>query len=309
MIYVLGGANMDIYGIPRDVLNQKDSNIGTVKKIHGGVARNIVESLARLSVPTCFMSVFGNDTFGNELIARLKELNVDYHHSLIIDNEPTSTYLAVMDETNDMNVAICDNRIMKYLTKDKLQAFVSEIKDEDLLVMDTNLAEDIIAYVMDNTKAKIFIDPLSIAKSQKIQNHMNRIFAFKPNVYEASSLVGLEVNSEEDLKKIGQALLEKGVEHIFISLGSKGMFYLDKDGSYIISTTPCEMVNASGAGDACMAGIIYGYATNKPLKEIVELAMSNAVLAIRSEDTVNQKLNLDVLMNQKTKMDFRWRKI
>ena len=54
---------MDIYGIPSCAMKSHDSNIGHVRMEHGGVARNIVESLARLQIPVCFMSAFGDDAF------------------------------------------------------------------------------------------------------------------------------------------------------------------------------------------------------------------------------------------------------
>ena len=308
MIYVLGGANMDIYGISRSTINLRDSNIGTVQTVHGGVARNVTESLARLGLPVKFMSAFGNDAFGKELMEHLESLNVDLSDSLVVDDEKTSTYLAVIND-GDMYVAICDNQIIFKLTEKSIDSYLKQITKDDILVMDTNLSEEIISYVMNHVDARIFIDPLSIEKTEKIKDHLKNIYACKPNIYEAEAMVGKKIRTLEELCAAGDTLLAKGVRHVCISLGDKGMYYQNSDERYLVQITPQQMVNASGAGDACMAGIVYGSYHNMSSKDMIEYAMTNAVLALQSETTVNQQLNKELLKKKRNTLKFEWRKL
>lgn len=309
MIYILGGANMDMYGRPEKALNLHDSNVGDIKLVHGGVGRNITESLARLSQDVTFMSAFGNDDFGKTLRSRLIELGVNIDGCLVTDELKTATYMAVLNDEGDMEVAICDNRVVGLLTPKSIAAFVAKAKGDDILVMDANLNEEVIAAAMELTNARIFVDPLSQAKAMKLRHHLNKIYAFKPNIYEAEVLYGKPIVTDEDLYDVGTFFLEKGISHIYLSLGEKGMYYRSKTESMLIRSTREEMVNASGAGDACMAGIIYGHANELDLHDIVELAMSNAVLAIQSEDTVPQDLSEEKLLNRKKDLTFEWRKL
>jgi len=46
-ILVIGGANMDILGMPGEHFAWRDSNIGRVMLSPGGVGRNMAEHLAR----------------------------------------------------------------------------------------------------------------------------------------------------------------------------------------------------------------------------------------------------------------------
>lgn len=307
MIYVLGGANMDMYGRPEKSLNLHDSNIGDIKLVHGGVGRNITESLARLSQDVTFMTAFGKDDFGDSLRARLVDLKVNIDECLVTDELKTATYMAVLNDEGDMEVAICDNRVVGLLTPKSIAAFVAKAKKDDILVMDANLNEEVIAAAMELTHARIFVDPLSQGKAMKLRHHLNKVYAFKPNIYEAEVLWGKPIESEEDLYDVGSFFLEKGIKHIYISLGEKGMYYRSANESMLIRGTREDMVNASGAGDACMAGIIYGHANGLDLHDIVEVAMSNAVLALQSEDTVPQDLCEEKLLNRKNDLTFEWR--
>lgn len=309
MIYILGGSNMDIYGIPASQLRQHDSNIGTVRTAHGGVARNITESLARLHIPVTFMSAFGNDAFGRELIKTLENLHVNLTYSCVFDEKSTATYLAVMDNMGDMDVAICDNTIINSLSEEAILHFLESIKENDILFMDTNLSEEIIAFVMRHTKAHICIDPLSVAKTEKIKRHLKNIYICKPNIYEAEAMVGFAIQSQEDLQRAGKLLNDEGIQHLYISLGDKGMYYRSQEAEYYIETERQPMINASGAGDACMAGLIYGEYLGLKQKDIIELAMTNAVLALESETTVNQQLNEELLKNKRTTLTFEWRNL
>lgn len=309
MIYIVGGANMDIYGKSNACLRIHDSNIGKVRMAHGGVGRNIAESLARLSCQVEFQSAFGNDEFAQVLLNRLRELRIGLSNSLHFPQDSTSIYLAVLDEQGDMNIAICDNDVIRRLTSQDVIALVSKATEDDILVMDTNLNEELIVAAMEHSKARIFIDPLSQEKSLKIKDHLQSIYVLKPNVYEAEILYGHSIKSMEDLYKAGTFFMDKGIEHLYISLGENGMYYRSLTQSKWIKTPKQPMVNASGAGDACMAGIIYGHYHHSSTEEIVELAMSNAVLALQSEDTVPSDLSEDKLKEIRKTLVFEWRNI
>ncbi|MBQ9988091.1 MAG: carbohydrate kinase family protein [Erysipelotrichales bacterium] len=309
MIYIVGGANMDIYGKSNSHLRSHDSNIGKVRMAHGGVGRNITESLARLSCPVEFQSAFGNDEFAKVLLNRLRELHIGLSNSLHFPQESTSIYLAVLDEQGDMNIAICDNDVIHRLTPQDVIDFVSKASSDDILVMDTNLREELIIAAIENSKAKIFIDPLSQEKALKIKEHLHSIYALKPNVYEAEVLYGKEIKTQADLYQAGTFFMEQGIKHLYISLGENGMYYRSPTQSKWIKTPRQPMVNASGAGDACMAGIIYGHSHALCVEEIVELAMSNAVLALRSEDTVPSDLCEETLKKTRETLVFEWRNI
>ena len=68
-VAIVGGANVDIGGIPTSLLRSRDSNPGSITTTCGGVARNVAEDLARLGVDSRLITLLGNDQYGEMIIA------------------------------------------------------------------------------------------------------------------------------------------------------------------------------------------------------------------------------------------------
>ena len=85
----------------------------------------------------------------------------------------------------------------------------------------------------------------------------------------------------------------RSVQRKRIGLGSK------KRGSdnnvYHLEAPKVNIVNASGAGDAFMAGIAYSIFHNYDLDYKVKFAAIMSMLALESEDTVNNNISLEIV--------------
>ena len=115
-IMVIGGTNVDIQGFSRSELRAHDSNPGYVGVSFGGVGKNIAENIARLDINTKFITVFGNDLYGEKIKDHLNKLDIDVSDSLILENEETSIYLSILDSNGEMNVAISSMEIFIFLS-------------------------------------------------------------------------------------------------------------------------------------------------------------------------------------------------
>ena len=125
MICIVGGSNIDIQGFSQTKLNLYDSNPGTIQKGFGGVGRNIAENLALLDTKPKLISPIGDDNFSNELVQYMKNVGCDMSDSMKIENTQLSTYLSVLNEENEMVVAIAAMDILEKFDKD----FISTKKD------------------------------------------------------------------------------------------------------------------------------------------------------------------------------------
>jgi len=81
---------------------------------------------------------------------------LDIRHSLILSNRSTSTYLAILDETGDMKVAISQMDIFEELSIDFIRTKRPIIEDAKICVIDTNLPAETIGYVVDNSRRQNF---------------------------------------------------------------------------------------------------------------------------------------------------------
>lgn len=289
---VIGGANMDILGRPTDGLRVGDSNPGSVSCSPGGVGRNIAENLSRLGTETRLMTAVGKDAYGQQIIEHCQHAGIDMKNTLQLSDGITSTYLSVLDGDSDMHVAINDMAILERLNVDVLKSQQAMLQRADLIVIDANLSEASLAYLLSNyADIPLFVDTVSCAKATKLKPYLNAIHTLKPNLKEAEQLSGIAISHYDQLPNLANWFHEQGVERIFLSLGIDGVFYSDKQEQALIPAIPVSMVNANGAGDAFLAGLAHGFIQDWSTRKSTEFAMAAAVVALSDIATINPNMS------------------
>lgn len=298
-VLVIGGAAMDISGYPNHTLRLEDSNPGSMKTSMGGVGRNIGENLARLGVNVKMLTALGDDVYGHKILNACEELGMDFSSAIMLKDENTATYMAIMDEQGDMKVAISNMAIIERIDIDLIRKNEKLIRNAAVVVIDTNLDQKVIEYIGSEFKdCPLFVDTVSTAKAEKLRRVIGSLHTIKPNKLEAGLLSGIEIQSEEDLLKAKQWFIEQGVKQVFISLGKEGVLFADDNHTEIKIVKPVEMVSATGAGDAFMAGLVYGYLNQMSMAETVDFAQAMSALTVSSELTIHPEMSESVIRSQ-----------
>ena len=109
MFYIIGGANIDLYCKSDKELIMKDSNPCQMSFNLGGVARNIAVNLSNLDEDISFITAFGKDSFGDELIDDFKRRDIDLSFSVRSYEYPSSIFMAVLNkEDMVLGIFICN---------------------------------------------------------------------------------------------------------------------------------------------------------------------------------------------------------
>lgn len=293
---VIGGANMDIAGISFQDLLLKDSNPGRLNFSMGGVGRNIADNLSRLDVKTELLTLLGKDINGENIRMQCQDLGIGMNYSQILEDGSTSCYLSVLDETGDMVVAIADMGIYDRLDIAFIKERESIIRGSSLCIVDTNLPEETLRYIVENFDIPVFLDPVSTAKSLKVKDFIGKFHTIKPNRIEAEKLLDMEIKNDVDLERAVLEFLKKGVKNVFISLGEDGIFYGDNfEFGKIEAKKQVDVVNTTGAGDAFMAGIAQAFLQNRDIHDAVRNGIAASLIAIVSEETINKNMSIELL--------------
>lgn len=293
-VTVIGAANIDIQGFTEEKLLDKESNPGSVKICLGGVGRNISENMARLGIDTKLIAVTGGDSNSKRLIDECNECGIDMANCLILPDMNASIYLAIMDESGDMAMALSDMGIAARLTPEFIKTKSHILKNTEIIVLDACLSKDTIEYILTNYKdKKIMLDPVSIKKSRRVKDIIGGFHTIKLNRHEASYLSDIQIIDDNGLKKAYEYFIGKGVKKVFITLGEEGVFY-GEEGYYSTYKAPrMKVENATGAGDAFMSGIVYGELYGKDIDDTAKFSTAAALLALEHHDTVNPNMGMD----------------
>ena len=82
------------------------------------------------------------------------------------------------------------------------------LEGSQVVVIDTNLPAESIAWLADNCHAPIFADPVSTVKAEKLRPVLGKLHTLKPNRLEAELLSGVPITDTDSLHRAAQTLLE-----------------------------------------------------------------------------------------------------
>lgn len=297
-ILSIGGSNIDIQGFSKNRILLKESNPGKIKVCAGGVERNIVNNLSNIGLKEIkFVTSIGDDIFGDILLDNIKALGVDT--SYIVRKGNSTSYIAILNNDKDMAIAMSD---MDALDENVNVSYLDTIKDvisnASFITIDAVMNRDIFEYLINNfPDKKLLSDAVSIRKAEHIKGLEKHIYALKINSNEASFLLDKEINTIDEGKEAVKEFLDKGVKEIYITFGALGICYgvIGDNNVYHLEAPKVNIVNASGAGDAFMAGIAYSIFHNYDLDYKVKFAAIMSMLALESEDTVNNNISLQIV--------------
>lgn len=297
---VIGGVNMDIGGTSNQALRAEDSNPGKVRMSLGGVGRNIAHNMSLLGVDTRMLTAFGDDLYAQKIAASCGELGIDISRSLQVPGGATSTYLFIADQNGDMAVAVSDMDIYEHLTPAFLASRAPLLNNAQVVVMDTNIPAESIAWVAEHINLPIFVDPVSTVKAEKLRPILGKLHTLKPNRLEAELLSGVTITDDASLNKAADILLETGLRRVFISLGGDGVFAADHNSRCHLPCLPGKMVNTTGCGDAFMAAIVWAYLEGTDLENTAKAGLAASSIAMESAETINSDMSVDALRQRLT---------
>ena len=287
----IGGANVDIHGQSFAPLIMRDSNPGRLHLSMGGVMRNILDNLCRLGETCELVSAVGDDAYGQMLKEGCAALGMGLTGLVTRAGHSSSSYISIMDAEGDMLVAMSDMRVLNEMDGEFVARQLTLLNGAELVLADGNLSAPALEYLAAHCTAPLYLDPVSTTWAQKLTPILGRFDTIKPNRLEMEVLAGMPIGTEADLRQACDRVLQKGVRRIFVSLGGDGIYYAGPAGHIHRRSRPFDqMVNATGAGDATMAGIVY--ATRKGLDEsdVLNFALGAGLVAISGGDTINPQM-------------------
>jgi len=292
-ITCIGGANVDRKFQFIDRMIPETSNPATTEQTTGGVARNIAENLGRLGSEVNLVTVVGEDTEGSWILDQTKT-HVDISASQRL-SEATGTYSAILDVDGEMMFALADMNIYEKIDIPFIEKRWAVIGSSEMVMLDTNFPPDVIEYIIRRCASEgvpLTIIPVSAPKVKHLPESLEGVTWFICNKGEAEMYLGMEIETEGDFFKAAKAITQRGAERVVITRGEMGLIYYTayQEASAILPPK-VDVADVTGAGDALVAGIIYGYLKGSDTDGSCRIGVSCSTITIRSHFTVSPTLN------------------
>ena len=292
-ITIIGESNIDIAVVPHSNANSKGCTPGNIAFHYGGVARNIAHNLCLLGHEVQLVSVFGNDRFATQLINDCQRLGIDLSFSSQFKETKSPIFLSFNDNTGNMISAVSDVDINERMDLNWLLGKMDVINKADIVVADTLLSAEALAYLIDQCKAPLFIDTVSPGKAMRFANAIkqskkNNVFALKCNRAEATQITG-----ENDAVLAAKKPYDSGINNVYLTIGSSGVIFCSEGLVSTYPVIPSQVVNVTGSGDAFFAGVIHAFTIGAESAESIQYGLKMAKANCEVDDTVCPVLPAD----------------
>ena len=261
-----------------------------------GGAASVAAVLSALGAkPTC-LGVIGEDAPGKQLLGMLRDAGAATSGLLRLENRPTTTkqrlvglaqhrhqqqLMRVDDESDEPLDEPTRQKISEAYTERLPHSDVVCLQDYGKGVLADGLCQEFIAIARKSGKILI-VDPARIPDYGKYKGaHL-----ITPNRFEASTVVGFEINDPEDAQRASEILIRRlDLNAVIITMDRDGAFVKTNQLSQLVPTTPKTVYDVSGAGDVVLATLALALAAGCDCLVAVQLANIAAGIAVEKFGT------------------------
>lgn len=275
-ICVIGACNLDLVGRCDHDYRPGDASEGRYRLQSGGVGRNLAQGLHQAGHVVDFVSVLGEDVFGEILEKELQEQDFSFHK---VSRPRSDLFLGLEKQDGELYGALADMQGIEDLGFSELP---HELLDQaDALVLDCCLSEELLGQLCTQYGAKpIYVDGVSIDRVGRICPFLEHVHLLKINRAEQMSLTALGY-----IDQAMEELLQQGLGGILLSLGEEGLLYKNKNMERRARKEAEVILSTLGAGDALFSTFIASELDEKPIDEIMEAALHRALSTLTTYDS------------------------
>ena len=285
-ILCLGEMLADIitYPVPDLTFNNGCTTINSITIQPGGDAFNNAMDLTTLGNQVAYVGRIGNDAIGSFLLETGKRAGVDMDH-VVFSNKPHGK----------MNILVKPNGEREFLY---FPGTVEEFQfgDIDLSLLDRAKVVQIgstfhlpmfdgegSSQLLKCAKERGCITSMDVTTD--FSGRWNAIIEpcypfldyFLPSIEQAEKIAGTSEPHE-----IAQFLLQRGVKHVCIKLGSAGSYYEDAQQRFFCSCYHVRVLETTGAGDAFVSGFLTALLRGENAEDCVRFATACSAFVIQA---------------------------
>lgn len=276
------------------VVELKEFALGSLNKIDhdskfpGGKGINVSRVLHRLGIPSKALGFVGGFT-GRYIEESLTKIGVQSDFVQVQGDTRINIKLKTETETeiNGQGPEIRQEEL------DGLMQRIERLTAEDILIMAGSIPKSVpvsiyetIAGICAKKGTKAVIDT---SGDNLLKVLPNRPFLIKPNHHELGELFDAEIETVEDAMPYGRQLVDKGAQHVIVSLAGMGALLFSKELSLYANVPVGTVVNSVGAGDSVVAGFVASYVQTGDVRKSFEFGVASGSATAFSLDLCTRK--------------------
>ena len=296
-ICVIGSLNMDLV-VNVDTMPKPGQTIigSNFKEVPGGKGANQAVAMARLNGNVSMIGKVGEDGFGQTLINSLKNDKVDTTY-IKTTNGATGVALITVDKNAQNSIVVSPGANFEVKEED-IDNTIKAIENSDIVVLQLETPLNTIKYALNKAKELNKYTILNPAPAVKLDDEIiKNVDLLTPNETELEIISGVSIETEEDIQKAAQIMIEKGVKELIVTLGSKGSLYINKEKSMFKKAYKVEAVDTTAAGDSYTGALAVALSQDKSIEDAMDFASKVGALSVLKEGAQSSLPTLEDVEN------------
>lgn len=296
-ICVIGSLNMDLV-VNVDTMPKPGQTIigSNFKEVPGGKGVNQAVAMARLNGNVSMIGKVGEDGFGQTLINSLKNDKVDTTY-IQTSKGATGVALITVDKNAQNSIVVSPGANFE-VKEDDIDNNIEAIKNSDIVVLQLETPLNTIKYALNKAKELNKYTILNPAPAVKLDDEIiKNVDLLTPNETELEIISGVSIETEEDIQKAAQIMIEKGVKELIVTLGSKGSLYINKEKSMFKKAYKVEAVDTTAAGDSYTGALAVALSQDKNIEDAMDFASKVGALSVLKEGAQSSLPTLEDVKN------------
>lgn len=240
------------------------------------------------------MTKVGDDIFADNTINNFNKLGIDTKYVEKVEGLSSGVAPIFVDKSGQNRILIIKGA-NKHLVPADIDKASEDLKKCKLIILQLEINLETVYYAINFGKKHnipVLLNPAPATKDLDIEEACKCEF-FVPNETELAILTDMPVNTDEEIKKATEYLVDKGLKNVIVTMGSRGAMWVTKENCQYLKSFKVNAVDTSGAGDAFIGCFASCYVKNND----VMLSMKEA--SAFANFKCNQKGDTNIISNKR----------
>lgn len=281
-ILVVGSLNMDMVIEMKRMPLKGETVLGeNLEYIPGGKGANQAYAAGMLGGNAVMLGCVGKDSLGDRMKKNMAQSGADISGIAQVEGYPSGMAVIYVNEEGDNSIVVISGAnsacSIDYL-KENEQLF----RDSSYIVFQMEIPYEAVVYGIRRAKElgkTVILNPAP-APDRLPSEILKDIDYLTPNETELLKLTGKISVSMENIRTGAEELLHKGVKNVLVTLGDKGVLFVNAQGAHLYPGRKVQAVDTTAAGDCFNGAFTVGLAEGMSVEEAITFANTASSIAV-----------------------------
>ena len=232
----------------------------------------------------------------NQFLDKFSDEKINTDFVIQDKNNGTGVGMPLIDASGDNSIVIIP-RANAALSAENINQGYEAIANSDILLLQLEVPIEASQRAAEIAKENSTIVILNPAPAREIPDtFLDLVDILTPNESETEILSGISATTEKEAKEAACILMDKGVETVILTLGSRGSLLLTATVESFFPANQVDVVDTTAAGDAFCGALAASLANGSTIEEAVKTGNGAGALAVTklgAEPSLPNKVDLD----------------